>query len=151
MTLAERLTLLRAAHPEPLVSHVDNPVLPIGVGWSVWEQAPAGTDYSPRGGVVVHVDAHSADPATGEVGPRYLVVRARGGRLSWLSLRAHQLAPGERPNAYALRGVCQVAARELAATKRRPDDERDLELWSLGARLMAVIVRPDAGDPPGSG
>lgn len=143
-TVAERMAALRAAHPEPLVSSVDDPA-PIGPGWSVWEQAPAGTDYNPRGGVVVGVDHHSPDPDTGEIGDRYLLVRTRYGKLSFLSLRASQVAPADRPNAATIRGVCQVAARELAAERRRADDARDLELWSLGVRLMAVIVPAGAG------
>lgn len=143
---AERMATLRAANPGPLVSHVDDPVVP-SVGWSVYEVAPACSDYQPRGGLVVHVDGGTADPDTGEVGDRYLVVRVGQGRLHWTSLRASQVQAGPgRPNAHTIRGVCQVAGRELAASRRRPDDARDLELWSLGARLTAVLARPDSAD-----
>lgn len=145
-TMAERIAGLRAANPEPLVSHVDDPVAP-GVGWSVYETAPPCSSHEPRGGVVLDVDHHSPDPETGEIGARYLLVRVRQGQLSWVSLRASQVSayPG-RPNAHTIRGVCQVAARELAGSRRRPDDARDLELWSLGARLTAVLARPDSAE-----
>jgi len=91
--------------------------------------------------VVVHVD-RATDPETGEVGDRYLLVRAHRAQLVWVSLRADQIqADAGRPNAHTLRGVCQVAARELGRPNRRKiDDRRDLELWSLGARLMAVVA-----------
>lgn len=134
----------------------DTPLLPapaptaadVGPGWSVWELAPHDSDYWPRGGLVVHVD-HQAVPVpdTGEFVDRYVVVRADRGELRWVSLRADQVAAvgdSSRPNALTIRGVCQVAARE--ASKCR-DDERLLELFSLGARLMAVVTRP-ATVPP---
>jgi hypothetical protein len=45
-----------------------------------------------------------------------------------------------------VRGVCQVAARLLA--RCGDDDERALELWSLGARLMAALARPGSVPAP---
>lgn len=144
---ADNLARLRASHPEPLVSHVEDPVVRAGVGWSVWERTPEGSDYDPRGGVVLHVDV-APDPETGEIGDRYLVVRADRGRLVWGSLRAEAVTCPGRPNAHTIRGVCSIAARELSGARRRPDDARDLELWSLGTRLMATLARPDSGGPP---
>lgn len=125
----------------------------IGVGWSVWERCPDGTYYDPRGGIVAHVVPDgAANPDTGEVVDRYLVVRRGLHGLHWVSLRADQLEAvhdGNRPNAHSIRGVCQIAAREVdrVLSKRQPDDEKALELLSLGARLMAVLARPDAVAP----
>ena len=149
---AETLARIRAEKGDELLQRAPAPSASmIGVGWSVWERCPDGTSYDPRGGIVVHVDPLSMhDPETGEALDRYLVVRADRGRLQWVSLRSDQVEvvdDGSRPNAYTIRGVCQVAARELAASRRAPDDDRDLELWSLGARLMAVLARPSAPAP----
>jgi dipeptidyl aminopeptidase/acylaminoacyl peptidase len=151
-TLAERIASVRAqAGDEPLERAPAPTVEQLGVGWSLHEKAPDGTWYGVRGGVVVHIAPHAAPvPDTGEMVDRYLVVRADRGELNWTSLRADQVAAvdeGCRPNAHTIRGVCQVAARELAATKRKPDDERALELFSLGARLMAVLARPSTVAP----
>lgn len=148
--LADTMARLRAeAGGEPLVPAPT--IASIGVGWSVYEQAPADSDYWPRGGVVVHVDPHSiADPESGELLDRYVLVRVGRQGLHWTSLRADELAAvddGNRPNAHTIRGVCQVVARELAATKRKPDDGRALELWSLGARLMSVLGAPGSVAP----
>ncbi len=150
-TFADRLALLRAQTSDTPLERAAAPTLAdLGVGWSVYEAMPPEGDYWPRGGVVLHVVPNGAtDPETGEVVDRYLVVRADRGALHWVSLRADQLgALGDdnRPNAHTIRGVCQVAARELAA-RSRPDDDRSLELWSLGARLMAVLARPAAVAP----
>lgn len=121
----------------------------VGVGWSVWEKAPADSDYRPRGGVVVHVVPQAElDVETGELLDRYVVVNVYGGKLAWVSLRADQVAPvtdSSRPNASTIRGVCQVAAREAAKCRR---DERLLELFSLGTRLMAVVARPSSVPVP---
>jgi len=148
-TLADTMARLRAeAGEEPFVPA---PVPTVAVGWSVYEKAPADSDYWPRGGVVVHIDIHSvADPDTGELRDRYVLVRVGRQGLQWTSLRADQLAgvdDGNRPNAHTIRGVCQVVARELAATKRKPDDAKALELWSLGARLMSVLGAPGSVAP----
>lgn len=152
MTLADTLARIRAEVDSGLlIPAPGSTVAQLGVGWSVWETAPADSDYWPRGGVVLHVDPGAdTSPDTGEVVDRYLVVRAHRGELAFASLRADQVAAvddGNRPNAHTIRGVCQVAARELAAPKRRPGDERALELWSLGARLMAVLARPTTVAP----
>lgn len=129
----------------------------VGVGWSLWERSPEGTWYEPRGGVVVHVDPRAVlDEESGELLDRYLLVRAvrtpgsERATLHWTSLRADQVAAlddGCRPNAATIRGVCQVAARELAKPRRRFDDRRALELWSLGCRLMSVLGAPDSVPP----
>ena len=151
MSLADTVARIRAEAGDGLLTTASPPtVAQLGVGWSVYEQAPPDSDYWPRGGVIVHGPWTVVDPDTGEVVDRFVVVRADRGALCWASLRADQLGPvgdGNRPNAVTIRGVCQVAARELAATKRKPDDERALELWSLGARLMAVLARPAAVAP----
>lgn len=141
--------LLRA--PAPTVAQV-------AVGWSIWEKAPEGTDYQPRGGVVVHVVPNGAHhPETGEALDRYLVVkavRADQGGLAWTSLRSDQVAAvddGNRPNSHTIAGVCKKATQELAQELERRrgsvDVERVLELFTLGARLMAVIARPGTVAP----
>lgn len=150
--LADTLARLRAEKGDQLLERAPAPsAAMIGVGWSIWERCPDGTSYDPRGGIVVHVDPAGAhDPETGEALDRYLVVRAEKGRLQWVSLRSDQVEAvddGSRPNAYTIRGVCQVAARELASARRTPDDDRDLELWGLGTRLMATLARPGTVAP----
>ncbi len=151
MTTSERLAQLRAEKGDtPLLAAPAPTTAQVGVGWSVWERSPDGTSYTPRGGVVVHIDpASTPDPETGEMLDRFLVVRARAGGLHWVSLRADQLAAvddGCRPNAHTIAGVCQVVQRELREQLERRrgvvDHERVLELFSLGARLMAVVARP---------
>ena len=148
--LADAIARLRAeAGGEPPVPAPVPTV--VGVGWSVYEKAPADSDYWPRGGVVVHIDPHSAaDPESGELWDRYHLVRVGRQGLQWTSLRADELGTvddGNRPNAHTIQGVCQVVARELAATKRKPDDRRALELWSLGTRLMSVLGAPGSVAP----
>ena len=149
---ADTLARLRAETGDQLLERAPAPTASmIGVGWSIWERCPDGTSYDPRGGIVVHVDPAGAhDPETGEAFDRYLVVRAERGRLHWVSLRSDQVEAvddASRPNAYTIRGVCQVAARELASSRRTPDDDRDLELWGLGLRLMATLARPGTVAP----
>lgn len=147
--LAETLARLRAESDEGSPGQPTPPA--VGVGWSLWEKAPADSDYWPRGGVVVHIDPHSiADPESGELRDRYVLVRVGRQGLHWTSLCAGEVGSvddGNRPNAHAIRGVCQVVARELAATKRTPDDRKALELWSLGARLMGVLGAPGSVAP----
>ena len=147
--MADTLARLRAEageEPPPV-----KPSAVVGVGWSVYEKAPADGDYWPRGGVVVHIDPHSVvDPESGELRDRYALVRVGRQGLQWTSLCVDELGTvddGNRPNAHTIRGVCQVVARELAATKRKPDDRKALELWSLGARLMAVLGAPGSVAP----
>lgn len=139
--LADTVARLRAESDEGPPGQPSAPV--VGVGWTLWEEAPADSDYWPRGGVVVHIDPHSvADPESGELSDRYVLVRAGRQGLQWTSLCAAEagvIDDGNRPNAHTIRGVCQVVARELATARRKPDDRKALELWSLGARLMSVL------------
>ena len=160
-TFADTLARLRAERGDvPLERAPEPTVSMVGVGWSVWEKSPDGTSYDPRGGVVVHVDPHSVpDPDTGELVDRFLVVRAGRHGLHWVSLRADQVAAvhdGNRPNAHTIRGVCQMVARELrtlfdgtgaGARRSPPDDDRALDLFSLGCRLMSVLARPGTVPP----
>lgn len=156
-TLSDTLARLRAEAADELLAPAPAPtVAELGVGWSIYEKVPADGDYWPRGGVVVHVVPNGAhDELTGEAMDRYVVVRADQGQLNWTSLRADQVAAlddGSRPNAHTLAGVCQVATKELSRRLERrrggaPDYDRVLELFSLGARLMAVIARPAAVAP----
>lgn len=154
---ADTLARIRADVGDELLERAPAPtVAELGVGWSIRETAPAEGDYWPRSGVIGHVVPNGAhDAETGEAMDRYLVVRTDTGSLYWTSLRADQVAAlddGCRPNAHTLTGVCQVITRELAQRLERrrggaPDYERVLELFSLGARLMAVIARPAAVAP----
>lgn len=155
-TFTDTLARIRAEAGDDLLEPAAPPTAgDIGVGWSIYELVPEGGDYWPRGGVVVHIAPHAAPVEdTGEMVDRYLVVRADEGELHWTSLRADQVAMVDdesRPNAHTIAGVCQVATRELGRQldRRRgvPDYERVLELFSLGARLMAVIARPASVAP----
>lgn len=149
---ADTLARLRAETGDQLLERAPAPsAAMIGVGWSIWERCPDGTSYDPRGGLVVHVQPAAAhDPETGEALDRYVVARADRGRLQWVSLCSDQIEvvdDGSRPNAHTIDGVCQVIARELASTRRRRDDERDLELWSVGLRLKASVARSSVPAP----
>ncbi len=154
MTLTDTIARIRAeAGDGPLLPVPPPTVSDLVVGWSVHETADPSTWYDVRGGVIVHVTPNGAhSPETGEALDRYTVVDVDKGKLCWHSLRADQLAAVDdscRPNASTIRGVCQVAARELVsgARSRKPDDERALELWSLGCRLMSVLARPGTVAP----
>lgn len=144
MTYAE--IQARAAALGPLLPVSEPTVADVTTGWSVWEKMPADADYigHRRGGVVLQV-APGWDPDTGEAVDRYVLVSAYRHEIRWLSLRADQLeaAAVERPNYKTLRGICTEAARRLVTIG---DDDKALELWTLGARLMAVVARP--GTPP---
>lgn len=110
----------------------------IGVGYSLWERSAV---ELPRGGVVVDV-GEAPHPETGELVTTYLLVRSWRGRLRWVTLRADQVSElVDPPNRSQVRSVCRTAAGVIAERPRdRPDDAGDLELFSLGCRLMAAIA-----------
>lgn len=155
---ADTLARVRAETGDTPLERVPTPTTrEIGVGWSVWERSPDGTDYDPRGGTVLHVIPNGVhDEDTGEAYDRYVVVRVGRFGLHWTSLRADQLGPiddGSRPNAHSIAGVCHAAARELVELLRpkargeAPDMDKALDLFSLGARLTAAVARPAAVAP----
>lgn len=117
-------------------------VAQLGVGWSVYETAPADSDYWPRGGVVV--DSWSAADDDGEVYEVYLLVKSHQGQLRFVSLRGDQLSAEsvKRPNRLVVGDVCRTAARSLGDRQAHGwrKDLSDLELWSLGVRLTRAIT-----------
>lgn len=137
----------KAAELGPLLPVPEPTMRDVSVGWSLWEKMPDEAEYFDhrRGGVVVHVTP-GWHPDTGEAVDRYVMVHVHRDGLRWLSLRADELAAAAvgRPNNKTIQGICTEAARQLVKVR---DVEKALELWSLGARLMAVLARPGTAAP----
>lgn len=157
--VADTMARLRAeANEVPLVPA---PVPTVAVGWSLYEKAPADSDYWPRGGVVVFIDpSHNvADPESGELRDRYVLVRVGRQGLHWTSLCADEVASvddGNRPNAHTIRGVpgrrpgaggdeAQARRRQSpgAVEPRDPAHGRARRAWECGSVSGRGEVSPD--------
>jgi hypothetical protein len=116
-----RIARIRAANPEPLVSHVDDR-RNVLVGHYVTESVPDDSDYTPRQGVVVerwHTDDGEPGVVVARFSKRGRETVIHTARLRVDALRDEWLPPKPDPS------TCATAYRKLLAVIAQRVDSKD--------------------------